>query len=57
MGFDNLYPNRKDKRKPYRRSARFDRGCRPGGKCDWCRGNRLHGDERRKAQADGDRDA
>lgn len=41
MSFDNRYPNRKDRRAPYRRSARFDRSCRPGGSCGWCRGNRT----------------
>lgn len=51
MGFDRQYPNRKDRRKPYRRSARFDRTCRTGGSCGYCRGNRIHGTERRKAAA------
>lgn len=54
MGFDRKYPNRKDKRKPYRKSARFDRSCRPNGKCDYCRNNRMHGDKKRKAQAEAD---
>jgi len=42
MGFDNYYPNRKDRRKPYRRSARFDYHCRPHGGCGWCEGNRIY---------------
>ncbi len=42
MAFDNYYPKRKDHRKPYYRSKRFDRTCRPGGSCPWCRRNRLY---------------
>lgn len=53
MSFDRLHPNRKDQRKPYRKSARFDRSCRTGGKCGWCQSNRTHGTNRRMAEADG----
>jgi hypothetical protein len=42
MSFDKKYPNRKDRRKPYYRSGRFDRTCRPGGSCPYCKSNRLH---------------
>lgn len=42
MSFDNDYPNRKDHRRPFFRSARFDRSCRHGGNCSYCRDNRLH---------------
>ena len=42
MGFDNKYPNRKDWLKPYYRSKRFDRTCRPNGSCGYCVGNRTH---------------
>jgi len=31
MSFDTIYPNRKDWRKPHRRSKRFDRTCRNTG--------------------------
>jgi hypothetical protein len=41
MSFDNNYPNRKDKRKPYRKSKRFDRTCRNHGSCDYCKSNRT----------------
>lgn len=44
MSFDNHYPNRKDHRKPYYRSGRFDRSCRPGGRCPACISNRLFRD-------------
>jgi len=32
----------KEKRKPYRKSKRFDRSCRNHGSCDYCKDNRLH---------------
>lgn len=41
MSFDNDYPNRKDHRRQYYKSKRFDRSCRPGGRCPWCKRNRL----------------
>lgn len=49
MAFDNTqdYPNRKDWRRPYRKSKRFDRTCRPGGSCGYCRDNREHNDKMR----------
>ena len=47
MSFDNEYPNRKDRRKPLRRSKAFDRGCRNHGSCDWCARNRQHKNRRR----------
>lgn len=42
MSFDNNYPNRKDIRKPYRKSKVFDRTCRNHGYCAWCRSNKQH---------------
>lgn len=53
MSFDKTYPNRKDKRKPYRGAKAFDPSCRVGGSCPYCRGNRTHGTRRRAAEADG----
>lgn len=32
----------KEKRKPYYKSGRFDRTCRPGGDCPYCQSNRKH---------------
>ena len=52
MGFDNKYPNRKDWRKPYRKSGRFDRTCRPGGTCPYCRDNRLKKTEELEKELD-----
>lgn len=54
MTFDRHYPNRKDHRAPYRRSARFDRSCRPHGGCAWCEGGRLHSSQRRMLLLDPD---
>lgn len=39
----------KEHRKPYRKSARFDRTCRPGGTCEYCPANRAI--QQRKAEA------
>lgn len=41
MSFDKKYPNRKDHRKPFRGSKRFDHTCRNHGSCPWCRDDRL----------------
>jgi hypothetical protein len=46
MSFDNVHPNRKDWRKPYHGSKRFDRSCRCGGNCGWCEGNRTIRDKK-----------
>lgn len=51
MAFDKKYPNRKDKRKPYRDSRRFDRTCRCHGSCAWCRGKRTFTNRKREAEA------
>ncbi len=42
MSFDKDYPNRKDHRKPYRDSRRFDGTCRNNKDCPYCKGNRLY---------------
>ena len=52
MSFDTEYPSRKDRRKPYRGSKEFDRSCRSGGDCPYCRENRLHANELRAQEAD-----
>jgi hypothetical protein len=48
MSFDKEYPNRKDKRKPYYKSKRFDRSCRNHGSCGYCEGNRTHHNKKRE---------
>ncbi len=52
MSFDKNYPNRKDHRKEYRKSKRFDRSCRPGGSCPYCQNNRLHSQQVRELKAE-----
>ena len=44
MSFDKNYPNRKDKRKPYRKNKRgsVDKTCRPHGGCPYCENARKH---------------
>ena len=48
MSFDNKnYPNRKDKLKPYYKSGKHDRSCRPNGGCSYCFDNRYHSTKKR----------
>ena len=43
MSFDKDYPNRKDWRKKYYKTAYLvDTSCRCNGICDYCRDNRLY---------------
>jgi hypothetical protein len=42
MSLDKAIASGKEKRKPYRGSARFDHSCRNHGSCGWCLGNRTH---------------
>lgn len=51
MAFDKSYPNRKDRRRPYRRKGRFDETCRPHGRCPVCRRDRLTSSRRRMEAA------
>lgn len=39
---DKAIQHGKEKRKPYYRSGRFDRTCRPHGGCPYCKHNREH---------------
>lgn len=47
MSFDNYYPNRKDRRKPFRKSKVFDVSCRCHGGCSYCFGNRNYSNKKR----------
>jgi hypothetical protein len=40
------------RKKPYRKSRRFDKGCRCHGSCPYCRDNRLYSDNKRRSAAD-----
>ncbi len=52
MSFDKNYPNRKDKRKPYRKSKAFDKSCRCHGGCSWCEGNRTFFDKKYRIKSE-----
>lgn len=52
MGLEKAIEHGKEKRKPYRRSKAFDPSCRNHCGCPICEGNRLHADNKRKAEAD-----
>lgn len=52
MSLDKAIRSGKEHRKPYRKSARFDRSCRHGGSCDYCRGNRLNSSKKREQSAE-----
>lgn len=41
MSLDKGIFHGKERRRVYRRSAAFDRSCRPGGNCPYCRRSRL----------------
>jgi len=46
------YKTRKDRRKEYSGSKRFDHSCRCHGSCGYCRDNRVYFDKRMRAAAD-----
>ena len=48
MSFYKQYKNRKDKRKQYYDSRRFDTSCRNHGACGYCLSNRTHANKRRE---------
>jgi hypothetical protein len=52
MSFDKYYPKRKDWRKQYKGSKRFDRSCRCHGGCGYCLDNRMHNLRREKEKAE-----
>ena len=51
MSLDKAILYKKEYRKPYYRSGKFDITCRPGGACGWCKGNRLHSTLKRMSVA------
>lgn len=57
MGFNKIYPNRKDKRKQYpARPQSVDPDCRPGGSCPACKSNRSHSTTKKKMSAEATRE-
>jgi hypothetical protein len=55
MSFERPYPNRKDRRQPYRHSARDLQSCRPHGGCPWCLDNRRYASRKASARAEDSR--
>lgn len=51
MSFDKVYKKRKDWRKEYFNSMRFDRSCRPHKGCPYCLKNRLYSMSLRRLSA------
>ena len=52
MSIDKAILSGKEKRKPYRKSKRFDRTCRNHGSCPWCENNRTHSCRKQKLKAE-----
>lgn len=50
MSLDKAVAHRKERRKPYRGSARFDPACRKHGVCPWCVSNRTHQGRKERAR-------
>lgn len=42
MSLEKSIYHSKEHRKPYYKSERFDRTCRPNGSCSYCQENRFH---------------
>ena len=54
MSLDKAIQSGKERRKPYRKSKRFDKTCRNHGGCPYCEGNRMHSTEVRKMKGCGE---
>lgn len=46
MSLDKSIRSGRERRKPYRGSAKFDSSCRPGGACGVCLGDRMYRSKR-----------
>jgi hypothetical protein len=51
MSLDKAIEHKKELRKPYRGSKRFDRSCRNHGNCGYCEGNRKFRDKKLREAA------
>ena len=54
MSFDKNYPNRKDKRQPFRKAKAIDRTCRNHGSCKYCENKRIFFDFKERSKAEND---
>ena len=50
---DKAIDNKKEYRKPYRGSKRFDHSCRNHGSCSYCEGNRTIFDKKARMRVEG----
>ena len=48
MSLEKSIKHKKEHRKPYYKSAKFDKTCRPGGSCPYCKNNRGHKHKKQK---------
>lgn len=48
MSLDKSITHGKEHRKPYRGAKAIDRTCRNHGSCEWCKGNRMHRNDKRQ---------
>lgn len=48
MSLDKSIAHGKEHRKPYSGAKAIARSCRNHGSCEWCRGNRLYGNDKRE---------
>lgn len=55
MSLDKAIQHGKEHRKPYYKSGKYDKSCRPGGDCPYCESNRTASFRRRLAKALGPR--
>lgn len=51
MPLDRAIAAGKERRAPYYRGGRFDRTCRPGGSCPYCRDNRAYQERKERERA------
>ena len=56
MSLDKAIKHRKEKRKPYYNSGRFDRTCRCHGSCPYCMNNRLIQAKKEELRLEGQED-
>jgi len=53
MSLEKAILYKKEKRRPFYDSRRFDHSCRNNGSCSWCEGNRTHSGTKSKLKTDG----
>lgn len=47
MSLNKAIKHKKERRRPYRGAKAVDSTCRNHGSCDWCKGNRIHRNEKK----------